>query len=160
MLKYYQQQIDDFLEKAWNFYQKLLNYKDQPDPKIAETLRAEFDLLFSIQTGYESLDARIAITRSKKEALLLVLTYPFIPLHNNDSELGARKQARYRDIHLQNKNEKGVQAKDTFMTLSQTARKLSVNFYYYLHDRITKKFQMPSLASLITQKSQLLHNSS
>ena len=160
LLKYYQQQIDDFLEKAWDFYQKLLNYKDQPDPKIAEMLRTEFDSLFSIQTGYESLDARIAITRSKKEALLLVLTYPFIPLHNNDSELGARKQARYRDIHLQNKNEKGVQAKDTFMTLSQTARKLSVNFYYYLHDRITKKFQMPSLASLITQKSQLLHNSS
>ena len=89
-----------------------------------------------------------------------MLTYPFLPLHNNDSELAARKQARYRDIHLQNKNKKGLSAKDTFMTITQTARKLAVNLYDYIHDRLTKNYNMPSLATLIIQNARINHDSS
>jgi hypothetical protein len=40
------------------------------------------------------LDDRIAKTLAKKTALLRVLDLPQLPLHNNDSELGARVQAR------------------------------------------------------------------
>jgi len=160
LLKHYQQYVEDFLDKAWDFYQKLLDYKEKPNTKVAEQLKKEFDQLFSNQTGYDLLDQRIDNTRSKKEALLLVLTYSFLPLHNNDSELAVRKQARYRDIHLQNKNAKGVSAKDTFMTITQTSRKLAVNVYDYIHDRLTKKYDMPSLASVIMQNSQITHDSS
>src|SRR6476659_10639698 len=88
-------------------------------------------------------------TKIKKESLLLVLKYPDLPLHNNASELGARTQARYRDISFHTINKKGTEAKDTLMTIVETAKKSAVNSYQYLRDRISKKLQMPSLASLI-----------
>ncbi len=49
----------------------------------SQALEKEFDELFSTDTGYEELDKRIALTREKKEELLLVLRFPEIPLHNN-----------------------------------------------------------------------------
>ena len=67
--------------------------------------------------------------------------YPELPLHNNGSELGARDQARRRDISFHTMSDAGTEAKDTFMTLSQTAKKLAVNFYQYVKDRITKKMR-------------------
>ena len=79
----------------------------------------------------------------------MVLQYPTLPLHNNTSELGARVQARYRDVSFHTVNQKGTEAKDTFMTITQTAKKLAVNTYHYILDRVSKKFEMPPLASLI-----------
>ncbi len=55
---------------------------------------------------------------------------------------------------------KGTEAKDTFMTIVETAKKHSVNVYTYLHDRITKKYEMPSLASLIRVQNQTLATTS
>jgi len=50
----------------------------------------------------------------------------------------------------------GTESKDTFMTIMQTAKKQAVNFYHYIGDRIKKKYEMPSLASLITARSKAL----
>ena len=144
--------LNDFSEKYWDFYQKLLEYTESPTKAVALQLEKEFDDLFSTKTGYDLLDKRIAVTLSKKEELLLPLQFPFLPLHNNESEGGAQYQARSRDIHLQTKNEKGTKAKDTFGTIVMTARKLGVNVYDYIQDRITGKFNIPSLASLILEK--------
>ena len=145
--------LDDFISKFWEFYEKLLDYKSVPNQKLAIELSDEFDKLFSTKTGYDDLDDRNAKTQSKKAKLLICLQFPFLPLHNNASELGARVKARDRDIHLQNRNEKGTKAKDTFATITETARKLSVNAYQYFYDRITRAFNMPSLANLIEQHS-------
>ena len=133
---------------------KLLEYKIAPTACSADLLNHEFDVLFSTQTGYEELDARIEKTRTKKRQLLLVLKYPTLPLHNNDAELGTRDQARRRDINLHTISKKGTEAKDSFMTISQTTKKLAVNFYYYVRDRIEKKWAMPSLATLIEKFSE------
>lgn len=138
-----------FLTEFWVYYHDLLDYKEAPDKAKAHQLEQRFEGLFSQKTGYDLLDDRIAKTLAKKEHLLLVLKYPDLPLHNNASELGARRQARYRDISLQTKNSKGTEAKDTMMTLCQTAQKWGVNFFEYLCDRLTGAFTMPSLASLI-----------
>ena len=114
----------------------------------------QFDHLFATTTGYDALDQRIVLTRSKKSELLLVLEHPFLPIHNNNSELGTRVQARIRDINFQTVSENGTRSKDTFCTLTQTAKKLGVNFYRYVYDRVAKKFEMPSLAELILLKAQ------
>jgi len=45
-------------------------------------------------------------------------------------------------------------SKDTFATIVLTARKLKVNVYQYIYDRVAKKFEMPSLAELILLKAQ------
>jgi len=142
------------LSDFWDYYHCLLNYKKNPSPAEAERLSNQFYSLFSQTTGYDLLDDRLRKTWAKKESLLLVLQYPHIPLHNNPAELGARVQARKRDVSFQTKNEKGTEAKDTMMTLVQTAKKLTVNVFEYIHDRMSQKYEMPSLASIISSQSQ------
>ena len=150
---FHKEAVDTFIGKFWDYYHDLLEYKSSPTKEAAVELSKRFDDLFTTVTGYEPLDDRIAKTLAKKDNLLLVLAFPLLPLENNCAELGARVQARTRDINLQTRNTKGTEAKDTFATLVQTARKLGVNFYHYIHDRITKKYEMPSLAQMIRDKS-------
>jgi len=150
--------LDDFNEKFWDYYAALLDYKHNPSEILAKQLSKDFDSLFSTTTGYDALDARIAMTLLKKESLLLVLRFPFLSLHNNPAELGARVQARMRDINLQTISANGTKTKDTFATIVQTAKKLGVNIYDYIYDRISEAYKMPSLASLITQQANANHN--
>ena len=147
-------ELKKFKTHFWDYYGDLLKYKDNPNPETAARLSSEFDNLFSTKIGYNDLDDRIKKTRSKKEELLLVLKHPSLPLHNNDSELGARVEKRRQDVSLQTKSDEGTKAKDSFLTITQTAKKLGVNAYKYIYDRISKTFSMPSLADLILQKSQ------
>lgn len=146
--------LDKFLDDFWDYYKRLLDYKKNPTEKDALILEREFEALFSRKTGYDVLDERIKKTHRKVQELLLVLKFPHLPLHNNPAELTVRVQARKRDIHLQTKNEKGTQAKDTFATIIQTAKKLQVNIFDYIFDRLTKRNQMPSLASMIQKQGQ------
>jgi hypothetical protein len=150
----YRKMLDEFLDKYWEYYRRLLDYKDCPSAEKATALSAEFDQLFATKTGYDALDQRITKTQKKKDSLLLVLEHPQIPLHNNASELGARAQARKRDISFHTINTKGSEAKDTFMTLIQTAKKLGVNSYRYIYDRISKTYALPSLDTLIIDHAQ------
>ena len=146
-------ELKKFKTRFWDYYGDLLKYKENPKLETAARLSSEFDNLFSTKTGYDALDDRIGKTRSKKEKLLLVLKYPWLPLHNNDSELGARVEKRRQDVSLQTKSDIGTKAKDSFLTITQTAKKLGVNAYRYIYDRISKTFSMPSLADLILQNS-------
>lgn len=141
--------LDCFLEEFWDYYSALLAYKETPSDVIAQQLSEQFDTLFATRTGYDALDSRIALTQTKKKALLLVLAHPLLSLHNNSSELGARVQARMRDINLQTISESGTKSKDTFATIVQTARKMGVNIYQYIYDRVSKKYEIPSLAEMI-----------
>ncbi|PXF57536.1 MAG: hypothetical protein C4B58_02445, partial [Deltaproteobacteria bacterium] len=149
----YREQLDDFLTRFWDYYEKLLEYKEQPTCVQAEKLSAEFDELFSSKTGYYALDDRIEKTKTKEEELLKVLKYPELPLHNNGSELEVRAEKRRQDVSLQIKTEEGTKAKDTFLTIIQTAKKLGVSAYKYIYDRISRQFNMPSLAELIKQRT-------
>ena len=152
---YYQEKLEAFLERYWDYYEKLCEFKIKPDEKVAEQLAAEFDRLFSTVTGYDQLDERISKTKEKKVGLLTALKMPTIPLHNNAAELAARVKVRKRDVSLQTVTEKGTKANDIFMTITQTAYKLGVSVYAYIHDRVSNKFEMPSLAQLIREKSTL-----
>jgi hypothetical protein len=155
IVPYHQKKLEAFLDRYWDYYAKLSEFKIEPHAEVAEQLAAEFDQLFSTETKYEQLDERISKTREKKENLLLVLTMPEIPLHNNAAELAARAKVRKRDVSLQTVTDKGTKANDTFMTIVQTAKKLGVSAYDYIFDRVSNKFEMLSLAQLIKEKSSL-----
>lgn len=144
--------LEAFRKQFWEFYRELLAYRQTPTNAARTRLDADFDALFSTITGYAALDDRIAKTRAKKTALLQVLAHPEIPLHNNPAELGARQRVRKRDVSFGPRVSDGVRAWDTFATFAETAKKLGVSFYAYLHDRISAKYQLPSLASLITDR--------
>tara|TARA_X000001036_G_C20667858_1_gene801361 strand:+ start:435 stop:2060 length:1626 start_codon:yes stop_codon:yes gene_type:complete len=145
--------LEEFRTRFWEYYHRLLDYTENPSNDEAASLSEEFNLLFSTKTGYDDLDERIALTLAKQDRLLLVLQYPFLPLHNNPAELAARTPARSRDINLQTKNERGTKAKDTFFTIVETAQKLGVSVYHYILDRLTQRYEMPSLAHLIHSHS-------
>lgn len=154
--KYNIKTVNAFLKKYWNYYHKLLDYKKSPKNELATKLSNEFDQLFSTVTGYNELDDRIKKTLQKKDHLLLVLKYPEIPLHNNDMELGARVCVRKRDVSLHTMTDEGTRANDTFLTIVQTCKKLDVNPFHYIMDRIKKSYKMPSLAETINVKYQTI----
>ena len=152
----HQSALASFKSRYWGYYTELLKYRLGHTPGEKDRLLEHFDGLFVTTTGYEDLDDRIAKTLANKAELLRVLELPELPLHNNDAELGARAQARVRDVSYQTRNEQGTKIKDTFMSINQTAKKLGVSFYDYVYDRVSGHFNLPSLADLIAQKAQAL----
>jgi hypothetical protein len=153
VVAWHRQLLEAFLDEYWEFYHQLLAYKDGPNPEAAAELRTRFAELFSTQTGYDQLDDRIAKTKAKQPELLLVLTHPELPLHNNPAELGARAQVRKRDVSLHTMTDEGTKVQDTLLTIAETAKKLKVNLYDYLFDRISGAYAMPSLADTIRERS-------
>lgn len=154
---YHRTLLDAFLDQYWEFYRQLLAYQQHPAMDDHLRLENEFDNLFSTVTGYDALDQRIAKTRDKKSALLTVLDHPEIPLHNNPAELGARTRVRKRKVSFGTRTEEGTKAWDTFMSLSATVKKLGINFYSFLYDRISGTFNIPNLADIIAQRALECH---
>jgi hypothetical protein len=141
-----------FMDKYWSFYQKLLEYKKNPGKKLAAQLSTEFDQVFQPCTGYFQLNQCISKTAEKKQELLVVLSCPQIPLHNNLSELAARQMARKRDISLHTMTTKGTKNQDAFMTIVQTSLQLGVDVYKYIKELVAKTENRVTLADLIYQK--------
>jgi hypothetical protein len=156
VVAYHRKLVADFLKQFWDFYDQLLTYRQRPTPEESVRLEKEFDRLFATCSGYEALDARIAKTRAKKAALLMVLKHPEILLHNNPAELEARRRVRKRDVSFGPRTQDGVKAWDTFMSLAATTRKLGISFYQYVHDRISQAHQIPPLANLIEARASEL----
>ena len=149
--------VEAFVQRFWTYYDQLRAYRERPTPEEATRLDGEFETLFSTVTGYDALDERIAKTHTKQGCLLRVLTHPEIPLHNNPAELGARARVRKRDVSFGPRTREGATAWDTFMTLAETATKLGVSFYHYIHDRVSGTYQMPALADLIEARAKVLN---
>jgi hypothetical protein len=149
----HQKDLTEFRGRYWSFYRELCKYKKNPSCEFANSLSAEFDILFSTKTGYDELDKRIEKSKAKKKELLTVLNHPELPLHNNRSENGARVQKRREDVSLQTKTKEGTDAKDTMMTIVETAKVHSISAFKYIYDRVSKTLKMPSLANLIREKS-------
>lgn len=145
--------LKQFIKNFWLFYELLKDYKKEPVQVKKMELNSKFDELFSQKTGYQALDRQIARTLEKKEPLLLVLLHPLLPIHNNSAELAARFQARNRDVHYHTMSSAGTKIKDTLATIIMTAKKLSVNVFKYLFDKITKTYEMTPLPELIKLKA-------
>jgi Transposase IS66 family len=148
-----------FADGFWALYRDLQAYRDHPTPSAAAALHLAFDQLFGQHSGYDQLDERLALTRAKKASLLMVLSHPEILLHNNPAELAARQRVRKRDVSLQTCTTQGLHAWDTFQTLVETASKLGVNVYQYIYDRLTFTNLLPSLSSLIQERSASVSHS-
>ncbi len=150
--------LDSFADRYWDYYRSLQEYCGSPSDEREALLRLEFDELFSTRTGYKALDDRIAKTAARKDELLTVLSVPGVPLHNNASELQARVSARRRDVSLHSRSVRGARAMDIFTTVVQTSKKLGVCAYAYLRDRISRRFEMPSLAYSIEDAAKIAAN--
>jgi hypothetical protein len=150
--------LNTFKAQYWDFYQMLLDYKcltrTQQQASKKEII-TRFDQLFSTSTRYGALDKCLERTRANKEKLLRVLDFPDLPLHNNAAELAARRVVRKRDVSLHTMTKWGTELRDAFLSIIETAQKLGISAYQYIHDRVTLEYNMTSLAESITSKSSL-----
>ena len=156
MFEPFQKELEAFQDRYWDYYRELRDYRANPTAEEAQRLEKAFDELFSTKVEYADLSKRIAKSAAKKSKLLLVLTHPELPLHNNDSELTVRQRKRKQDVSYAPRTEAGSKAWDTMQSLVSTTKKLGVNIYKYLEDRVTKRAAVPRLAVIIRQRAQEL----
>ena len=72
-----------------------------------------------------------------KAYLLMVLDHPEIPLHNNPGELDVRLRVRKRVVRYGPRSETGAKVWDAMETILATAKKLGVNFFHHIRDRVS-----------------------
>lgn len=154
-LGWHEEKLKNFLQLIYDFYEQLKEYKRHPTQKQKRFLEERFDEIFSMKTGFNTLDNRIALTRKKKEKLLLVLKYPDIPLHNNPAEIALRELVIKKKISYGTKSEKGRIAWENMMTIMDTCRKHNVSFLEYVEDIFSKRYSMPRLSTLILEKARV-----
>lgn len=88
-----------------------------------------------------------------KDAMLLVLDRPEIPLHNNLSENDIREYVKRRKISGSTRSGAGRRARDTFTSLKKTCRKLAISFWDYILDRLSNKNKIAPLPELILKRA-------
>jgi hypothetical protein len=138
---------------VWWFYADLKCYKDEPSPERRTALRQRFDRVFGRVTGFADLDEAVARIHANKDALLVVLDRPDIPLNTNNSETAVRSFVTKRKISGETRSATGKQARDTFLSLLKTCAKLAISFWDYLGARlkIPDADPVPWLPDLIRQ---------
>ena len=92
-------------------------------------------------------------TYKKKSELLRVLERPNTPLHNNASETDARAAKIKLKISGSTRSDTGQVVRDTFLSLQQTCRKLSIQFMDFLRDRVQGLYKIPRLAQIICERA-------
>lgn len=154
-----QETLAEFRKDYWEFYRRLVAYRQTPSASESQRLRTDFQGLFTCKTDYRALDEHFALTYAKQSQLLVVLDHPQVPLHTNQVERDLRTWVRRRKISSGARTLAGAQAWDTFLSLAVTARKLGVSFYHYIYDRIAATNLLPCLVQLVTARTQLADQS-
>jgi hypothetical protein len=150
----HRQAIERIRRRIWELYAGLKAYRESPEPMACEALGKQFDDLVAQRTDYPSIDGVLKGMASDRAKLLLVLERPEVPLHNNLSEGHIRDYVKKRKISGSTRSESGRSARDTFASLKKTCRRLGVNFWAYLQDRVRGLGQIPRLADQIRQKAE------
>jgi len=141
-----EQQLNIKKEGFWKLYQALKAYKQQPQQTQIDILEQQFEELCDTVDNFNSLNQVLEDIKEKKDELLLVLKRPRTSLHNNDSERDIREYVKRRKISAGTRSENGKKARDTFLSLKKTCRKLGISFWEYLLDRLTQDNEIPPLS--------------
>ena len=116
-------------QDIWEFYRDLKAFKKNPTPEKKIELDLRFDEIFTAKTCFETLNQALKRLYNNKSELLLVLKYPFLPLHNNLSENDIREYVKKRKISGSTRSNAGRRSRDTFASLKKTCRKLGISFW-------------------------------
>ncbi len=140
--------------RLWRLYADLKAYREKPTPRRRGQLYRRFDALFTTKTGFVTLDRLLARLHANREELLVVLERPEVPLNTNGSENDIRAMVTRRKLSAGTRSETGKQARDTFIGLMKTCRKLGLSSWDYLGDRlkVPDATQVPPLADLVRQR--------
>jgi hypothetical protein len=144
--------------RLWWLYADLKAYRSCPTRKRRGELRRRFDALFTTKTGFATLDRLLARIHANKNELLVVLERPEVPLHTNGSENDIRAIVTRRKVSGGTRSEAGKQARDTFLGLMKTCRKLGISYWDYLGNRlkVPNAENVPPLPELVKQRCQAM----
>jgi len=141
--------LKELRDGIWTIYSDLKKYKIDPSVEKRILLNKQFDVIFSKEVSSKELSGILKNTRKRKRSLLQVLDYPIAPIHNNESEREIREYVMKRKVSAGTRSEEGKIARDIFLSLKGTCRKLGIYFWDYLRDRIKEENNIPSLTSLM-----------
>ncbi len=150
----YRQALEKVRTEIWEFYARLKAYKKQPTEELKIELDTEFDRLFSQETNFTTINGALRRLAANKAELLLVLTRPELPLHNNLSEGDIRDYVKRRKISGGTRSNEGKRCRDTFASLKKTCRKLGIGFWDYLCDRVRGLGQIPQLGQIVRERAK------
>jgi hypothetical protein len=88
----------DVRDLIWKYYRALKAYRRRPSKQSKAVLEARFDRIFTLKTGFVTLDRLLKRLHKNKPELLMVLERPKIPLHTNGSENDIRANSESRII--------------------------------------------------------------
>jgi len=140
-------------EQLWHLYSELNAYKLQPSQDKKHLLRQQFAELCAPVANEKSLNEVLDRIKRWEERLLLVLDYPFVPLHNNTSERDIREMVRRRKVSGGTRHDDGRQCRDTFASLKKTCQKVGITFWDYLNDRTVERNQNKPMADYFRMKA-------
>ncbi|MEG4846559.1 transposase, partial [Microcoleus sp. F10-C6] len=116
-LKSHQLAVENFVTEFWEYYERLKLDQLHPTTTEKSNLSQEFDRLFSQKQSYQALTDRIALTKQKKQQLLLALDFPDVPLDNNEAERALREYVIKRKISNGTRTAEGTCAWEVFLSL-------------------------------------------
>ncbi len=151
-------QWDKKMHAFWQLYQDLKAYKQASalaQKRRKAKLEECFNQLCEPVKNFEVLNSFFEELKNKKEEMLMVLKFPITSLHNNSTEGQIREFAKRRKISGSTRSDKGRKSRDVFTSLKKSCRKLEVNFWDYLMDRIKGEYKIPPLVDILHLKAQL-----
>lgn len=148
------QNIEEMQQLLWDYYRQLQGYCENPTALSKTQLEQDFDRVFGrCYLAHGSLNQVLRGFRQTKAELLSVLDCPQMPLHNNEAESDIREYVTRRKISGGTRSEAGRQARDTFVGLKKTCRKLGISFWHFLISRLRGDGQVPPLCDVIRFKA-------
>lgn len=155
-LRCYNEQQEQALEEKkaafWQLYKALKKFKAKPSTNNIPILEQQFDDLCESVLHFSALNQVLEELKKKKEKLLRVLQRPETSLHNNASERDIREYVKRRKTSAGTRSENGRKARDTFLSLKKTCRKLGISFWEYLMDRLHRSNNIPMLYDIMQQR--------
>lgn len=147
-------EIETLRYQLWAYYQALKFYRKAPSEEEVPAFSRCFDAIFA-QTFEDNppLNAVLKQFTDHKAELLRVLEVPTLPLHTNAAESDIREVVTRRKISGTTRHDLGRQARDTFIGLQKTCRKLGFSFWQYLTSRLKHDDTIPFLPDVIRQRA-------
>ncbi len=147
----------DWMEKQfWHIYDDIETYCQAPTAIRKAQIEQDFNHWVATQSDYPDLRAVLGKLHRAREELLLILKYPWLPLHNNLSARQIREYVKRRKISGGTRSHLGQRCRDTFASLKKTCRLHGISFSNYLKDRICGTQMIPRLSDVVRDKSARL----
>ena len=147
-------EIEEVQDALWEYYRQLKAYRDCPTDAQKQKLTERFEEIFGKRyPRHYGLNLAMEQFCAQKQELLRVLDAPQLPLHNNAAETDIREYVTRRKISGGTRHDDGRRARDTFIGLKKTCRKLNYSFWQYLMSRLKGDDSIPYLPDVIREKA-------